>query len=177
MNLEIKKMSYFDFLMSSYEIEKLKIWISVLVIWVYIVYDIWTKNKQIPWKNLIVNMAPSGFLISITINVFVYFVVYFFKYKRAMKDSPVIKAQVSENFIKSFYIFGDTQKYSMKKYTEFVKIFEKANGFYFTLTRRIALFIPKRGLSVEENAYIKKIVDKYKTTGKKKVEIKNKKKK
>ena len=48
----------------------------VLVIWVYIVYDIWTKNKQIPWKNLIVNMAPSGFLISITINVFVYFVVY-----------------------------------------------------------------------------------------------------
>ena len=76
MNLEIKKMSYFDFLMSSYEIEKLKIWISVLVIWVYIVYDIWTKNKQIPWKNLIVNMAPSGFLISITINVFVYFVVY-----------------------------------------------------------------------------------------------------
>lgn len=177
MNLEIKKMSYFDFLTSSYEIEKLKIWISVLVIWVYIVYDIWTKNKGISWKNLIINMAPSGLLISISINVFVYFVVYFFKYKRAMKDSSVIKAQISENFIKSFYIFGDKQKYSMKKYTEFVKIFERANGFYFTLTRRIALFIPKRGLSAEQSEYIKKIVDKHKTTGKKKENTKNKKKK
>ena len=178
MNLEIKKMSCFDFLTSSYETEKIKIWISIVVIWFYIAYDVWHKSKgTLSIKDLFVNIIPSGLLISLGINVFVYLIVYFIKYKRALKESPVIKAQISENFIRNFYLFGDKQKYSIKKYSEFTKIYEKNNGFYFILTKRSALFLPKKGLSEEENSYVGKLVNKYKSTGKKNDKTKGKKKK
>ena len=178
MNLEIKKMSCFDFLTSSYETEKIKIWISILVIWFYITYDVWHKSKgTLSIKNLFVNIVPSGLLISLGINIFVYLIVYFIKYRRALKENPVIRAQISENFIRNFYLFGDKQKYAIKKYSEFTKIYEKNNGFYFILTRRSALFLPKKGLTEEENTYVGKLVSKYKSTGKKNDKTKDKKKK
>ena len=159
MNIEIKKVSFKDYVISRVEMEKIKLAISLGVIWVYIIYDMNRKSSGGLGKLLKEYAAPA-LIISLGINIFVYLIVYFFSYKKALKESGVIKAQVTDNYLKNFYFFGDKSKQSMRKYTEFNKIYERKNGFYFNLIGRITFFMPKKGMTAEEIEYVSGVISK-----------------
>lgn len=164
MNIEVKNMSYLDYSISRYETEKLKIWTSVLIIWAYVIYDMNHKNPEVDFLKILKEFLLPALFLAIAINLLVYIGVYFYRYKKALKINSVIKAQVTDNLIKNFYFFGEKEKYSMRKYSEFSKIYEKRNGFYFNLIGKVTFFIPKRGISDEEKDYLKQIVEKNKKT-------------
>lgn len=164
MNIEVKNMSYMDYSMSRYEVEKFKIGVSVLIVWGYIIYDMNHKNPGVDFLRILREFLFPAFFLAIAINLLVYIVVYFYKYKKALKINPVIKAQVTDNLMKNFYFFGEKEKYSMRKYSEFAKIYEKRNGFYFNLIGKVTFFIPKKGISDEEKNYLVQIVEKNKKT-------------
>ena len=160
MNIEIKKLSFKDYAVSRIETEKIKLLISLVVIWVYIIYDMNRKSNGAGLQNVLKEFALPGFIYSLGINIFVYLVVYFFSYKKAMKESGIIKAQVTDNYLKNFYFFGDKSKQSMRKYSEFNKIYERKSGFYFNLIGRITFFMPKKGMTAEEIEYVSGVVSK-----------------
>ena len=158
MNIEIKKLSFKDYAVSRIETEKIKLLISLVVIWVYIIYDMNRKSNGAGLQNVLKEFALPGFIYSLGINIFVYLVVYFFSYKKAMKESGIIKAQVTDNYLKNFYFFGDKSKQAMRKYSEFNKIYERRSGFYFNLIGRITFFIPKKGMTDEEVEYVSSVI-------------------
>ena len=177
MNIEIKKLSFKDYAISRIEMEKIKLLISLGIIWVYIIYEMNRKSNGAGFQNILKEYTIPALIYSLGINIFVYLVVYFFTYKKALKESGVIKAQVTDNYLKNFYFFGDKSKQSMRKYSEFNKIYERKNGFYFNLIGRITFFMPKKGMTAEEVEYISGIVGKNNASAAKAKQAKPKKKK
>ena len=162
MNIEVKKVSYLDYVLSRYHMENLKMGISVLIIWAYIIFDMNRKNPEKGLSIIAKEYGLSGLILAVGVNIFVYLVVYFFAYRKALKMNPIVKGQITDNFINNFYIFGEKQKNPMRKYKEFNKIFEKGNGFYFNIIGRFTFFVPKKGLKTEEIDYLTQIVSKNK---------------
>lgn len=176
MNIEIKKLSFKDYVVSRCETEKIKLLISLGVIWVYIIYDMNRKGQGAELQTILKEYTLPALVLSLGINIFVYLVVYFYTYKKALKESGMIKAQITENYLKNFYFFGEKAKHSLRKFSEFNKIYERRSGFYFNLIGRITFFIPKKGLTDEEREYISKVIGKNNEISKTK-QVKSKKKK
>ncbi len=160
MNIEIKKLSFKDYVISRVEMEKVKLLISLGVIWAYVIYDMESKGNGAGLQTILKEYTLPALVLSLGINIFVYLVVYFFSYKKALKESGVIKAQVTDNYLKNFYFFGDKSKQAMRKYSEFNKIYERRSGFYFNLIGRITFFIPKKGMTDEEVEYVSSVISK-----------------
>ena len=160
MNIEIKKLSFKDYVISRVEMEKIKLLISLGVIWAYVIYDMESKGNGAGLQTILKEYTLPALVLSLGINIFVYLVVYFFSYKKALKESGVIKAQVTDNYLKNFYFFGDKSKQAMRKYSEFNKIYERRSGFYFNLIGRITFFIPKKGMTAEEIEYVSGVISK-----------------
>ena len=160
MNIEIKKLSFKDYVISRVEMEKIKLLISLGVIWAYVIYDMERKGNGAGLQTILKEYTLPALVLSLGINIFVYLVVYFFSYKKALKESGVIKAQVTDNYLKNFYFFGDKSKQAMRKYSEFNKIYERRSGFYFNLIGRITFFIPRKGMTDEEVQYVSSVVSK-----------------
>ena len=160
MNIEIKKLSFKDYVISRVEMEKIKLLISLGVIWAYVIYDMESKGNGAGLQTILKEYTLPALVLSLGINIFVYLTVYFFSYKKALKESGVIKAQVTDNYLKNFYFFGDKSKQAMRKYSEFNKIYERRSGFYFNLIGRITFFIPKKGMTDEEVQYVSSVVSK-----------------
>ena len=49
MNIEIKKLSFKDYVISRVEMEKIKLLISLGVIWAYVIYDMESKGNGAFW--------------------------------------------------------------------------------------------------------------------------------
>ena len=160
MNIEIKKLSFKDYVISRVEMEKVKLLISLGVIWAYVIYDMERKGNGAGLQTILKEYTLPALVLSLGINIFVYLTVYFFSYKKALKESGVIKAQVTDNYLKNFYFFGDKSKQAMRKYSEFNKIYERKSGFYFNLIGRITFFMPKKGMTAEEIEYVSGVVSK-----------------
>ena len=160
MNIEIKKLSFKDYVISRVEMEKVKLLISLGVIWAYVIYDMESKGNGAGLQTILKEYTLPALVLSLGINIFVYLVVYFFSYKKALKESGVIKAQVTDNYLKNFYFFGDKSKQSMRKYSEFNKIYERKSGFYFNLIGRITFFMPRKGMTAEEIEYVSSVISK-----------------
>ncbi|MDR2879326.1 MAG: YcxB family protein [Fusobacteriales bacterium] len=160
MNIEIKKLSFKDYVISRVEMEKVKLLISLGVIWAYVIYDMERKGNGAGLQTILKEYTLPALILSLGINIFVYLAVYFFSYKKALKESGVIKAQVTDNYLKNFCFFGDKSKQAMRKYSEFNKIYERRNGFYFNLIGRITFFIPKKGMTDEEVEYVSAVISK-----------------
>jgi hypothetical protein len=160
MNIEIKKLSFKDYLISRCEMEKMKLLISLGVIWAYIIYDMNRKGGGVGLKIILKEYALPALVLSLGINIFVYVIVYFYSYKKALKESSLIKAQITENYLKNFYFFGEKAKHSLRKFSEFNKIYERKSGFYFNLIGRVTFFMPKKGMTGEEIEYVSKVISK-----------------
>ena len=115
MNIEIKKLSFKDYVISRVEMEKIKLLISLGVIWAYVIYDMESKGNGAGLQTILKEYTLPALVLSLGINIFVYLVVYFFSYKKALKESGIIKAQVTDNYLKNFYFFGDKSKQAMRK--------------------------------------------------------------
>ena len=176
MNIEIKKLSFKDYVISRIEMEKMKLLISLGVIWAYIIFEMNRKSEGAGMVSVLKEYTIPAIIYSLGINIFVYLVVYFFSYKKAQKESGVIKAQVTDNYLKNFYFFGDKSKQSMRKYSEFNKIYERKSGFYFNLIGRITFFMPRIGMTAEEIEYVSGVISKNNAADKTK-QVKPKKKK
>ena len=156
--------------------EKVKLLISLGVIWAYVIYDMERKGNGAGLQTILKEYTLPALVLSLGINIFVYLVVYFFSYKKALKESGVIKAQVTDNYLKNFYFFGDKSKQAMRKYSEFNKIYERRSGFYFNLIGRITFFMPRKGMTAEEIEYVSGVISKNNAADKTK-QVKPKKKK
>ena len=150
LKLEVKDISYMDYLKFRTEVEWKKFLISVVVIYVFIFLDLKKKAPSVSIGRAFVEFSLASLLAAVSINLFVYIVIYYIKYRRALKESPAIKAQMGDKIIKNFNIFGESGKISSRKYTDFIKIYKKRTAYYFKITNGIAFFIPSRHLLPEE---------------------------
>ena len=89
MNIEIKKLSFKDYVISRVEMEKIKLLISLGVIWAYVIYDMERKGNGAGLQTILKEYTLPALVLSLGINIFVYLTVYFFSYKKALKESGV----------------------------------------------------------------------------------------
>ena len=72
MNIEIKKLSFKDYIISRVEMEKVKLLISLGVIWAYVIYDMERKGNGAGLQTILKEYTLPALILSLGINIFVF---------------------------------------------------------------------------------------------------------
>ena len=150
MNIKIDKISFLDYLRCKLNTEKVNIWGSFIIIYIYTMM----KSKYNLMMSIYERIGRAT-LTGIAGIIIIYGIIFIFKYRKLKGENVTVKAKFDKDSIKDFTIFGHKREYKLQTYSGCNKKYETRSAFYFRFEKMHVLFIPKKYLNEEEIKFIR----------------------
>ena len=156
MRIEINGLSYGDYIKCRIGIDKTSLSASLLILYFLIMQQIRHMSFSLITK---IAFAMLG---AIAGSIIIYGILYFFKYRKAKKESPIIKAEFGKDGIRNFNIYGKIKEYKYLKYKDCNRIYHERWAFYFRFQSSNVFYVPFNHLNKEEKDFIFDAVNDFK---------------